>query len=102
MLNDSNIPLSRVSQDKTKNSHGDKLIELCRNSNIFIMNGRIATDKMVGKTTCQDKTVIDYAIGSPDILCASRDFNIGDFNPLCIVLKCKVPYQLFLTEKILM
>eukprot|EP00794_Sanderia_malayensis_P004256 gene4257-4822_t len=81
-LIESNIPLARASQDKMKNSHGDNLINLCRNCDLFIMNGRVGKDAGVGKTTCHDISVVDYAIGSAEVLCACREFKICDFNPL--------------------
>ena len=59
------IPLERANQDKCKpNSHGYKLIELCKNNNLYILNGRVCDDKHVGKTTCKGTSVIDYAISS--------------------------------------
>ena len=73
-LKNANVPLKRSSQDCAKNPHGDKLIELCCNCDIFIMNGRIGADNNIGRTTCQDKSLIDYAIGSSDVLCACNDF----------------------------
>ena len=81
-LKNANIPLKRSSQDCAKNSHGDKLIDLCCNCDIFIMNGRIGADKDIGRTTCQDKSLIDYVIGSPDVLCSCNDLRVEDFNPL--------------------
>ena len=46
------------------------------------MNGRIVSDKGVGKITCHNKTLIDYAIGSAEMLCKSQNFEADDFNPL--------------------
>ena len=81
-LKNAKIPLKRSSQDCAKNSHGDKLIDLCCNCDIFIMNGRIGADKDIGRTTCQDKSLIDYVIGTPDVLCSCNDLRVEDFNPL--------------------
>ena len=81
-LKNANVQLRRSSHDCAKNSHGDELIELCCNCDIFIMNGHIREDKNIGETTCQDKSLIDYAIGSSDVLCACNDLRVEDFNLL--------------------
>ncbi len=81
-LVESNIPLARASQDKMKNSHGDNLINLCRNCDLFIMNGRVGKVAGVGKTTCHDISVVNSAMGSAEVLCACREFKICDFNLL--------------------
>ena len=39
MLNFNNIPLVRNNPDRTVNTYGRQLIELCRNYNLFILNG---------------------------------------------------------------
>ena len=40
-----NIPLQRNSVDKNLNFYGPQLLELCKYNNIFILNGRLGTDK---------------------------------------------------------
>jgi hypothetical protein len=58
------IPLSRTSKDKITNANGLMLIDLCRNNNLFIANGRLSQDKNVGEFTFREKSVIDYLIAS--------------------------------------
>ena len=55
---------------------------MCINSDVFIMNRRIGNDKNVGKNTSHDKTLIDYAIGSAEMLCKCQNLEVNDFNPL--------------------
>lgn len=63
-----NIPLERVSEDKGKcNSHGSKLLSMCKNNNVFICNGRAGDDKGVGRVTSNQTSLIDYLILSPDL-----------------------------------
>ena len=38
-LKELGVPIKRHSEDKNKNQHGDKLLELCRNCDLFIVNG---------------------------------------------------------------
>lgn len=57
LLEKMNIPLPRSSKDKKTNTHGMRIIELCRN-NLFIMNGRFGSDANHGKLTFRDKSLI--------------------------------------------
>ena len=82
-LDDLNIPRNRYSQDtKRINNFGRKLIEICKNCNLFICNGRIGVDKYVGKPTCKDKSVIDYAIASLRCLSKIADLEVLEYCPL--------------------
>lgn len=40
-----NVIKDRSSQDKHKNNSGYKLLNMCKNNNLFIVNGRIGHDK---------------------------------------------------------
>ena len=42
---DKNIQVQRKSMDKKKNNNGYKLIEICKNHNLIILNGRYGKDK---------------------------------------------------------
>ena len=58
------IQLIRNSKDKKTNNHGYKLIELCKNNSVFIVNGRVGKDKNVGKMTFKNLSVIDYMLST--------------------------------------
>ena len=42
-LNNHDIPQFRNSMDKVKNNFGNKLLELCKNNNIYVMDGSKTT-----------------------------------------------------------
>ena len=54
------IQVERVSSDKKKNNNGHRLVDLCKNNNIFILNGRYGKDSGTGAMTFRDVSVIDY------------------------------------------
>ena len=54
----------RISQDKHTNNNGFKLIEICINNDLFILNGRFGNDKTIGKLTFRRQSLIDYTICS--------------------------------------
>ena len=63
-----NIP-ERKSKDKASNVYGEKLIDLCNDWNLFILNGRKSGDSK-GEITCianKGKSIVDYMICSGDI-----------------------------------
>jgi len=56
--------------------HYEGKVNLCKQNNLYIANGRIGEDKNVGKTTCNDSSVIDYLILSSNSFQIIRDFDI--------------------------
>lgn len=58
------LHISRTSQDRKKNTHGYKLIDVCKNYNLFVLNGIFGKDKGIGKMTFRNISVIDYKISS--------------------------------------
>ena len=67
---DDNILLSRNSQDHTKCSRGEMLLDLCIKSRLRILNGRILGDTQ-GKFTAYcslGSSVIDYMLSSEEIM----------------------------------
>ena len=76
------ITLNRHSQDKHTNNNGYKLTDLCKNNNLFILNGRFDGVKNVGKFTFRQSSVIDYIIASADMFQHLRSFNVLETDPV--------------------
>ena len=56
---------------------------------MFICNGRVSNDKLVGNTTCvKGNSVIDYFVCSPDIFEIINDFWVRDFDPTLSDVHC--------------
>ena len=77
-----NVPLDRNSADETMNSYGYGLLDLCKNKNLFILNGRLGTDYLHPSLTCKNKSTIDYFISSAYVLPSIKEFHVGEFSPL--------------------
>ncbi|CAC5413157.1 unnamed protein product [Mytilus coruscus] len=71
----------RCSMDKSKNSYGNMLLEMCKNNNLIILNGRVNGDKE-GKFTCRQSSVVDYFICTYDFLCFVVNMYVKDFSKL--------------------
>jgi hypothetical protein len=63
ILEECNIPAIRCSQDKYKiDKYGNRLLDLCRSLELFVVNGRVSIDCGIGQPTCNNSnSVIDYA-----------------------------------------
>jgi hypothetical protein len=46
-----------------------------------ICNGRIFTDKTIGRNTCKDSSLVDYLIVHPGMFDFISYFKVEDFNP---------------------
>ena len=77
-----NINKYRVSQDSIVNSNGNKLLDICINNNLFILNGRFGKDKVLGKCTFRDQSLIDYTICSINAIKLLTDFEVFDTDSL--------------------
>jgi hypothetical protein len=62
LLSTLNVPLRRVSMDTKLNDVGNKILDLCKNNEMLIVNGRIGRDKAEGNFTFRNTSVIDYAL----------------------------------------
>ena len=61
------VIFEKNSQDLHINSHGRKLLELCKSANMRIVNGRLHDDKHIGSYTfCNSvgASVIDYLMAN--------------------------------------
>jgi hypothetical protein len=82
ILTKCNVPLSRKSVDKKTNSNGLALVDICRNNNLFILNGRMGTDKDTGQFTYRNSSVIDYAIATAECFVFLTEFGIIETDSL--------------------
>ena len=73
----------RYSLDTKTNSSGLRLFQLCKDSDMCIVNGRIGQDKGIGLFTfqgTQGSSLIDYVLLTPDFMDNISDFVIYDIT----------------------
>ena len=98
ILDELNIPRIRNNPDSVVNSYGRKLVDFCKNNNIFIFNGRLGKDR-IGKPTSKNNSVVDYMISTVQFLSKINDFEVLEFSrlfsdihsPLSLNISCKKP-----------
>ena len=87
----------RNSEDKTVNNFGRRLLNLCRATNLVILNGRTISDS-ARSLTFQNHlgaSVIDYAVADNRAFDVVTDFNVGALNefsdhaPIYITLRAQ-------------
>ena len=76
------INLQRKSQDSKLNTNGYKLLDICKNNNLFILKGRLSADSDVGRFTFREKSVIDYVIASAECFEKINHFEIIETDPI--------------------
>ena len=75
------------------NHNGKKLIELCKISDLKIVNGRIGTDKSFGNYTChttKGQSTIDYVVMSMELFPKTMDFYIDTLDRCMSDVHCPV------------
>ena len=73
-------PTQRNSFDNEVNSHGKRLLEICKGADLRILNGRVSGDSL-GRVTFHGKngvSVVDYAVCDQDLLSQVANFVVKD------------------------
>lgn len=84
------ICIDRHNMDTCTNNNGHRLIDLCRCTDIRLVNGRFGIDRKVGRFTYHYQSTIDYAIASPELMMGINNFYVNSLHkhsPICIVFK---------------
>ena len=69
-------------QDNSKcDEHGNKLLQLCKTTGLFIFNGRVHGDEDVVCTTSKN-ALIDYVLGMPNIIRTILCLHVEDFDSI--------------------
>ena len=93
-LNEYNISTVRNTADNNVNTYWRHLIELCKNNNSFIINGRIGYDKTHPKVSCKDRSTVEYFIKC-FLFCFRTYFSIHEQSELYSDAHC--PLSLILS-----
>ena len=70
---------------------------MCKNNNLFILNGRIGEDRINTKLTWKDKSTVNYFLSSAHLLCKYVDFQVNDFSNLFSDAHCGLSLCINLT-----
>ncbi|XP_053380331.1 uncharacterized protein LOC128548841 [Mercenaria mercenaria] len=87
-FNTCNVPLNRNCVDTVVNHYGNQLIDMCKNNDLFIWNGRMGTDCLKPVLTCKNASTVDYFISSSFVFENIVDFNVHEFCNLYSDVHC--------------
>ena len=99
--------LPRVSQDNTVNTYGKQLIDICINTGLQIVNGRVGADRGIGRYTCytyNGSSVVDYVLAQTSIRERIVSFEVdnlqlhSDHCPILLKLNTGISYRNSLEE----
>ena len=94
----SQVHYRKISQDMATNNYGFRLLDFCGTVDVAVVNGRAGSDASIGKCTCKNVSVVDYALVSSDLFPLMRDFAVLDFCELYSDVHCPIVLKLNLTE----
>ena len=93
--------LDRFSQDASNvNNYGKRLVDMCKFSNLFIVNGRYDADAYIGKNTCITGSVLDYLLISDSFFPKLKSFEILDFDPILSDVHCPLSFEIVVDESV--
>ena len=89
------IPIERSSVDQLvdRGNYGRALLNVCKDHLLCIFNGRAGNDRLLGKATTTDNTLIDYVIGSPFLISKTIAFDINDFDNFFSDKHCRIEWK---------
>ena len=94
ILKNLNIPVERSSMDVKTNNTRYWLTDLCKNNNLFIVNGRVGKDKGVGRKTFRETSTIDYTICTADCFTFLTQFEVIELDPIFSDGHCLLSWSL--------
>ena len=86
----------RQSGDRHTNNSGYKLIDMCKNHNLIILNGRFGKDKAKGNFIFRQSSVIDYTLVTTECQPIFRDFEVYETDSLSSDGHCLLSHSLLL------
>ena len=88
--------VEQCNNDHHVNNNGHKLINLCKNIDTHIVNGRIGDDLGIGKLTCAGASTIDYALASPEIFAKIENFFVYEFDEFLSDKHCPIAIEIII------
>ena len=88
------VSIHRRNSDTGINNYGYRLLDLCKCTNLYILNERTARDNGIGAPTCRNASTVDYSVCSPNLISVIKDFFVEEFCEILSDVHCPV-YLLF-------
>ena len=80
------------------NNYGFRFLDFSETVDVTIINGRAGSDAIIGKCTCKNVSVVDYALVSSDLFPLIGDFAVLEFCKFYLDVHCPIVLKLNLIE----
>ena len=95
------FPKERHNSDLSRtNNYGNRLLDLCIACDLYIGNGRLGQDRLLGCKTCKGVLVVDYVILSPSLFQNVSDFAVLPFEPMISDAHNGIQFSLLCNEAV--
>ena len=75
-------------------------MDICKTHNLYIANGRLGNEKLVGKFTCKDCGVVGYVIGTRHVFKITKHFQVFDYDPLYSDVHCDLYISIDINKQV--
>ena len=72
------------------NNIGSKMLDFCKTADVVIVDGRAGLDASIGRCTCKNVSVVDYALVSSNLFSFIGVFAVLDFCELYSDIHCPI------------
>ena len=97
-----NDMIHRSNCDKLVNTNGRLLLDMCKTTEMSIVNGRVGDDKEIGAFTCHThngKSLIEYFLINSSALSLIDNITVWPFDPCLSDVHCVIVMRISNTEK---
>jgi len=94
LFENNKIPIERKVVDKNINNYGREFINMCKNNDLFILNGRINPDYYEPKLTCRNASVVDYFLSTAELFESIVSLQTNEFCELYSDVHCPIEITL--------
>ena len=98
-FNISHIPFARQNDDSVTNCYGNQILDFCKNTNLFILNGRLGATENNKRYTCKDRSTVDYFLSTSEMFSILSDLNVHEFDSLYSDAHCTLSLNITALNK---
>eukprot|EP00916_Digyalum_oweni_P023534 GHVL01039036.1.p1 GENE.GHVL01039036.1~~GHVL01039036.1.p1 ORF type:complete len:193 (+),score=26.36 GHVL01039036.1:261-839(+) len=84
----------RCSMDHVMNNFGRSFIDFCISQRLLVVNGRMGEDARLGRVTCNNVSLVDYVLATPNVFPLFSKFQVCDYTECLSDVHCPIFFAL--------
>lgn len=84
------VPFNRLKKDKIINNYGNQMLEFCKLTDLFILNGRIRNSVINLQNTCKDRSTVDYFLSTSKLFGVIEEIDVLEYSNLFSDVHCPI------------